>query len=167
MDETGKLIEQIQKELFEEVDRKFADETFLRLRCSLYNKRMHNADAQACMEDGQGNMMEFYLRIDQGKVIEASYLTDGTVFHSLCGSSLAGYVLDRPLEDLAKVDVATVVSNSGRNYSGMNSCAFLAIETLHKAIEQYVQLHSEPDTQKQPTRKTQFVTIGPWTRHTL
>ena len=137
MEEAGNLIENIRRKVIAEAERKFADETFQHLRCSLNNARMRNADAAACLQGESGHSMEIYLKFRNGYVEEATYLTDADAHVRLCGACAAGLAIGKTCSQIMNISITDVLQRVGRSGVNVEKCALFALSALQKAVREY------------------------------
>lgn len=99
--------------------------------------RMDNPDAHAVVLGWCGDMMEIYLRIDGERVQEATFITDGCGPSMACGNmgcELARGLVLSQCEQLVPSDL--IAALDGLPEDSVH-CAELAVDTLHKAVEEY------------------------------
>ncbi|WP_136795630.1 MULTISPECIES: iron-sulfur cluster assembly scaffold protein [Desulfosediminicola] len=165
MDDVQLLLERIQKNVVAEAEQKFADETFQHLRFSLRKGRMRGADAAACVTKSSGEAMEIYLKFDRNRVQSASYLTDGDSTASMCGSCVTEMAIGKTVREMMNLRVSDVIKRIARNGSGVEQSALLAIEGLHKALENYRYIKGDKPPVPIKKSKPQFIAVGRSTTH--
>jgi nitrogen fixation NifU-like protein len=110
------------------------------LRAALFPQHlgaMDQPDGYACAQGYCGDLMSFYLRIENGHIPEITFTTDGCDATIASGETLASIVTGMSLEEAERVtsdDVLTVLDGLPPNHV---HCAQLAVETLREAIEKY------------------------------
>ena len=96
-----------------------------------------NADVSHRIKDPYGDTMEIWLIIDENKIIEVSFTTDGNEVSVLCGSGVAYYCIGMKTEDVKNIKEADI-----RNCFDLNSesdyCITIAIKTLNAAVDKYL-----------------------------
>lgn len=81
--------------------------------------------------------MEFWLKIENNKIIDAKFTTDGCENSIICGSA-AGYMLpNKNLDEAASISQEQVLQDIGYLADEFKHCALLAVNTIKKAIEDY------------------------------
>jgi|GEM_PF-5557773 len=165
MDDVQTLLERIRKNVVAEAEQKFADETFQHLRFSLRKGRMQDADATACVTKSGGEMMEIYLKFENNRVRTATYLTDGDNAASMCGSCVTEMAIGKTVREMMNLRPCDVIKRIGRNGSGLEQCALLAIEGLHKALENYSSARGGNTTVPVKKSKPQFIAVGRSANH--
>lgn len=165
MDDVQALLEKIRRNILAEAEQKLADETFQHLRHSLHEGRMKGADGGACVTGESGNCMEMYLKFHNGRVEKASYISDGGGVSCLCGSCTADMAIGKTTTEVLRIKPSDVLKRVQRNGEGVEKLALLAVEALHKAVENYwITTHGNGALKKQ-TSRPRFVAVGRGTSH--
>lgn len=166
MDDLQALIEKIRKNVLAEAEQRFADEAFQHLRYSIRNGRMQDADCFACLAGENGETMEVYLRFRKNNVEKASYVTDGSMQSCLCGSCVAELAIGKTTRQLLEVKASDVRKRIRRGGDGIEKSAALAVETLHKAVENYwLSNNADAPSIAQKSRETRFIAVGEGYNH--
>ncbi|EKE00912.1 MAG: nitrogen-fixing NifU protein [uncultured bacterium] len=98
---------------------------------------LKGANANARLTGPCGDTMEFWLNIDNDKILTATFTTDGCDNSIICGST-AGYMVQNNLLDTAyAVTQEQVLLEIGYLPSEFKHCALLAVNTIKKTIESY------------------------------
>jgi nitrogen fixation NifU-like protein len=128
-------------ELAQEVARRASERFSAKtLRAALFPKHMgtmNQPDGYANARGECGDLMTFYLHIDQGRILEITFTTDGCDATIASGEMLATIVTGISLEEAARVtpdDLLTALDGLPSNHI---HCAGLAVQTLHRAVESY------------------------------
>lgn len=137
MDDAGSIIEKIRKHVFAEAQEALAGGSFQRWRYSLYNARMADADASACVKGSSGETMEMYLKITNNRVERASYITDGGNLSSLCGTYAAEITIGMRVQQVLEIKTVDVLRRAGRAGREAELCARCAVEALQAAVDRY------------------------------
>jgi len=138
MDPLDAFVDQLQEEIFDEARQAYGEKGFSRWRNPRYNGRMDNPDAHARVTGKCGDTMEIYLAFYNNIVINASYVTDGCASSAICGSFAAEIAMGKDPDRLADISGEDVLKAIGRLPKEDMHCAFLAAETLQKALEDYM-----------------------------
>ena len=147
-DALDKFVSELQAEIDEDTRRTYGEIVFQRWQKPLYMGRMALADGFARHTGSCGDTMEIFLRFEDGKVKEASFLTDGCASSMVCGSFAAELALEKTPEDLRKITGETILEVLGGLPEEERHCAFLAAETLQKALQHYLKLTNAKDVEK-------------------
>ena len=136
--EFNSFVDNLQDEIFAEAKRAWGETGFARWRSPRFHGRMENADGYGRVTGGCGDTMEMFLRVERGRVAEASYTTTGCGSSGLCGSFAAELALGKMVESLFDLRGEDVLEKIGTFPEEERHCAFLAISTLQEAANGYL-----------------------------
>lgn len=103
-----------------------------------------NPDGFAAPKGTCGDHIELYLRIREGVIDQARFLTDGCLHTVACGSALTCLIKGLPLERAAQVGAAQIEGELGGLPKDHRHCAALAAATLKAALRSYYQKQRAP-----------------------
>ena len=132
------LVQQLQKQSFEDARAAFGEKGFERWLNPLYHGPMTDADSHACIRGGCGDSMEIFLKFEDNRVKKASYVTDGCGSSALCGSFTAELAHGRDPGELFELSPENVLKTIGTFPEKDEHCAKLAIIALHEAVNRYL-----------------------------
>jgi nitrogen fixation NifU-like protein len=144
MDTFDRFIENLQEEIFEDTKRAYGESGFQRWRNPLYHGKMTNPDAHAKITGTCGDTMEIFLKFENNCVKDASYLTDGCGSSTVCGSFAAEMALQKNPDELTDITGEAILKKIGTFPEADEHCAYLAAETLQKALHIYMTRQTEP-----------------------
>jgi len=101
-------------------------------------------DGFASITGLHGNTMEIYLKIKDGKVMNASFWTDGCGCSIASGSILTELAKGKRLSEAQKITQQDVVKALDGLPEDDLHCALLAANTLKEAIRDYLVFKKEP-----------------------
>jgi nitrogen fixation NifU-like protein len=165
MDDVQALLERIQKSVVAEAEQKFADETFQHLRYSLHNGLMRDPDAVASLTGDCGEIMRMYVKFRGNRVESVKYITDGDASSCLCGSCTAELAIGKTTEQLMEIRASEVIKRVRRGGEGFEKCALLAVETLHKVVENYWMARTDSAVIKKRAREPRFLPVRKGSSH--
>jgi len=84
-----------------------------------------------------GDSMEFQIRIDDGRIMEAKFQAIGCAGSYTAGSALTEMIKGKTLDEAEGITAEEVVRHLGGIPISKVHCTCLAKRTLEKAIEQY------------------------------
>lgn len=137
------FVDKLQEQIFDEARETLGEAGFERWRNPKYNGRMEKPDAHARVTGNCGDTMQIYLKFDGEHVIDASYVTDGCGSSSVCGSFAAEMAIGKSPDEIVEIDGHSVLARLGRLSKDDEHCAFLAAETLQKALHDYMLKHGK------------------------
>jgi nitrogen fixation NifU-like protein len=100
--------------------------------------RMNDPDGAAFIKGICGDSMEMYLVIKDNTVVESKFFTDGCNASRTCGSTAARLAKGKTLKEVLRISPADVIDAWGEVPGGNVHCAILAVNTLHKALADYL-----------------------------
>jgi Mrp family chromosome partitioning ATPase len=86
-----------------------------------------------------GDTMQFWLRIEEERILQASFTTDGCGASILSGSMAASLASGKTLSDACELTPPQIEEAVGGLPEDHKHCPVLALKTLHAAVEQYRQ----------------------------
>lgn len=96
--------------------------------------RMDGPDAWGGIHGCCGDTMEIYLRLDGGRIGEASFMTDGCGPSIACGSTLTAMVQGMSLDEAGEIQPEDLLQALDGLPEESVHCAELAVSTLREAI---------------------------------
>jgi len=96
---------------------------------------MKNPDGFGCIKGPCGDTMLIFLQIIDGKISEATFLTDGCGGTLACGSAITELAKGKTPYEAAKISPKAVIKYLDGLPASHLHCAVLAAQTLHKAFE--------------------------------
>jgi len=105
---------------------------------------MENAEGFGRVTGSCGDTMEMWLKVRDGVIADAIFLTDGCGTTIASGSMVTELVKGKNITGAQKVTQQDVLSALGGLPEESLHCALLATETLKEAIKDYFALKEEP-----------------------
>jgi len=105
---------------------------------------MENADGFGRVTGPCGDTMEIWLRVRDGMVTEATFLTDGCGTTIASGSMVTELIKGKSIPGAQKVTQQVILNALGGLPEESLHCALLTAETLKEAIKDYFALKREP-----------------------
>jgi NifU-like protein involved in Fe-S cluster formation len=96
-------------------------------------------DGKASLTGSCGDTMEISLKFRGDKVVDASPWTNGCANSLNCVSTAADLALGKTPDEIVEIDDELIAESSGGLPRDHMHCAALAAETLHSALEDYMQ----------------------------
>jgi nitrogen fixation NifU-like protein len=98
-------------------------------------KEITQPDGHAKVKGTCGDTMEMFIKLENKRITECSFLTDGCAATIACGSAATELAEQKTFtEALALVSGEAILKKLGGLPEGNVHCAFLAAETLRKAL---------------------------------
>ena len=96
---------------------------------------MVECDARAVVLDGCGDAFEIFLKINDGRVADATFLSDGCGAVMACGSALCEWVVGKTVREAEGATSEDVIRRLDGLPSSHRHCADQAVQALHSALE--------------------------------
>jgi len=94
-------------------------------------------DGHARLTGACGDTMEFWLRVEQDRIVQAGFATDGCGPSRAAGSMATELALGRELEEAIDIQQAEILRALGGLPKESEHCASLSAGTLRAAIDDY------------------------------
>lgn len=91
-----------------------------------------------------GDSIELYLKIDDERITDARFMSDGCLHTLACGSALTELVKGLTLDEAIQIDAERLDQELGGLPPDHKHCAQLAADTLQEAIRDYYQRRRAP-----------------------
>lgn len=91
-----------------------------------------------------GDTMEFWVEIEDGRVLKTSFITDGCSSSLAAGSAATCLAVDRDLAEVLALQQQDVLEVLGEIPAEWEHCALLAANTLKEACEDHLERHRQP-----------------------
>jgi len=101
-------------------------------------------DGVAIITGSCGDTMEFWLRINNGSIIDIKFWTDGCETTVAAGSITTLLAKDKPVGEAFKINQYDVLDALGGLPEGSEHCAALAAKTLKAALSDYLEFKNDP-----------------------
>lgn len=105
---------------------------------------IQNADGFGRVTGSCGDTMEIWLKIKNGIVAEATFLTDGCGTTIASGSMVTELVKGKIISQALKINQQDVLNAVGGLPEDSTHCALLAVNTLREALKDYLDFKKEP-----------------------
>jgi len=99
--------------------------------------RMEDSDSYVSVTGVCGDTIEMYLMIEDGRVIDVKFMTDGCGFTIACASYVTRTAKGKTIEEALKIRPEDVDRYFGGLPEDHKHCAKLSVMTLEAAIEKY------------------------------
>ena len=137
-DDFNAFVDKIQDEVFEEAKNALGEKGFERWRNPKFCGVMEESDGCAQIKGSCGDTMQMYLKINDDKVEQVSYFTDGCGSSSVAGSFTAESAIGKTVEQVFEMDGEDILKKIGTFPEAEEHCAYLAVETLQEAVNNYM-----------------------------
>ena len=105
---------------------------------------MEDADGFAKITGSCGDTMEIWLKVKNGAVANATFITNGCGTSIASGSMVTEMAKGKSVSELRKISQQDVLNTLGGLPEESEHCALLAADTLKEAIRDYLAMKKEP-----------------------
>ncbi|OQY60364.1 MAG: iron-sulfur cluster assembly scaffold protein [Desulfobacteraceae bacterium 4572_88] len=142
-DNLDNFVQNLQEEIFEETKKDFGEIAYQRWRNPLYMGAMENPDAHAKVRGNCGDSIEIFLRFEDDRVENASFLTDGCGASGVCGSFASEMAIGKTSDEILEITGETILEKLEGLPEDNVHCAFLAANSLHESVSDYVRKQAQ------------------------
>ncbi len=105
---------------------------------------MESPDGYARVTGPCGDTMEIFLRVQGGRILKASFLTDGCTTSIASASMAVELATGKDVHDARKISKADILEALEGLPMESEHCALLASNTLRAAVSDYLKMAREP-----------------------
>jgi nitrogen fixation NifU-like protein len=105
---------------------------------------MENADGCASVSGSCGDTMQIFIRVRDGKISRASFVTDGCLTSIVSGSMAVEMAIGKEIAAAQAISKDDILNNLGGLPEESEHCALLASQTLRAAIADYFAFERQP-----------------------
>lgn len=105
---------------------------------------LDDADGFASIKGLCGDTMEIWLKVQDGSIGDAGFLTDGCGTSIASGSMVTEMAKGKSIAECLKINQESVLDALGGLPEESQHCALLAANTLKAAIKDYITMKREP-----------------------
>jgi len=102
-----------------------------------YFGRMNAPTASAYLKGICGDEMEFYLVIENNRITDIKYYTQGCQSTKICGARLARLAEGKTIKEALSISAGKVLEDLKELPPDHLHCSILAVSTLYRAIADY------------------------------
>ena len=137
-DSLDDFILQAQEQMLKVVKATYGENVYERWRNPVYMGPIKDPHGYARLKGRCEDTMEIFLKFEKNRVKEASFRTDGCGSSVVCGSIAAEISFGNSPDELLDITGENILEKLGGLPKEDEHCAFLAVETLHEAINAFM-----------------------------
>jgi len=103
-----------------------------------YFGQMNDPSGAAYIKGICGDQMEFYIVVENNKITDIKFHTDGCVYTTACGAMACKLAIEKSLQEALGISAGQVITELKVLPKSHIHCAILAVSTLYKAIADYL-----------------------------
>jgi len=100
--------------------------------------QMNDPSGSAYIKGICGDQMEFYIVVENNKITDIKFHTDGCVYTAACGAIACKLAIGKFLHEALGISVGQLITELKVLPKSHAHCAILAVSTLYKAIADYL-----------------------------
>jgi nitrogen fixation NifU-like protein len=136
-DDFVKLVKKLQKKIEYDEEQTYSKVVIKEYRNPTNFGVLDHPDAVGIIKGPCGDTMKITLKIVNGKIQDARFWTDGCGATLATGNMLTKMVIGKTLKEANNVNSKQLIYSLDGLPKEHNHCALLAVNTLHKTIDQY------------------------------
>ena len=139
------LAKRLETQVLEDAKEVFSDTV---IECA-YNPRnmgeISDADGVGKITGTCGDTVQIQIRVEDGRISESRFMTDGCGTSIACGSMLTEMITDKTVEGALAITSDNLLHSLDGLPEEYVHCTVLAVDTLHAAINDYRTNLEQPD----------------------
>jgi nitrogen fixation NifU-like protein len=98
---------------------------------------MAKPDGYAKIKGPCGDTMEMFLKVQNDKIVDIAYTTDGCMTSHAAGSAATVMAKGKKVRECIGINQSSILEHLGGMPKDSEHCALLAANTFHKALQNY------------------------------
>ena len=136
-DDFVRMVKELQKKIEYEEEQTYSKTVITEYRNPMYFGVLDHPDAVGIIKGPCGDTMKIMLHIDDKKIQDARFWTDGCGATLAAGNMLIKMIKEKTLDEANSITTAQLIEVLGGLPKEHSHCALLAVNTLQQAIGQY------------------------------
>jgi len=139
-----KAIDELQASIIADARKIYSEKVIERWLNPKYMGEMESPQGHGKVTGTCGDTVQIFLRINNNKIIDARFITDGCATTIAAGCMACELAIGKPLREAFKITKEIILEQLGGLPEESIHCALLASDTLRAALTDYVQSRNEP-----------------------
>jgi len=136
--------DELEKEVMEEMKKAYTETVIDHAMNPRNTGKISNADGFASITGPCGDTMQIWLKVNDGKVVDSTFWTDGCSATVACGSMATEMIKGEDVAQALAISQSDILETLGELPEGNLHCALLAANTVKAAIQDYIAIRKEP-----------------------
>jgi len=132
-----KLVADLQKKVIDSARRIYSDKVLACWENPKNFGKLPVYNAHACVKGKCGDTVEIFLQIENKRIKDISFLTDGCIGSIVCNATLTDMAKGKSLEEVLNLSPEDIINILGGLPEAERHCAELAVKTLNEAIRNF------------------------------
>jgi len=133
-----KMVNQMQEEIIDDMRKVYSEEVIELFLHPKNTGEIKNADGYGKFTGPCGDTMEIYIKIKDGRIHDAKFITDGCGTTLACGSTITSLSKGKTIPGAMHITSKDILDELGGLPEAHVHCSVLAANTLKKAIKNYL-----------------------------
>jgi nitrogen fixation NifU-like protein len=143
-DDFDKVVEEIQASILEEARKVYSEKVIERWLHPIYMGEIESPQGSGKVTGPCGDTMHIFLRIENGRIADARFLTDGCATTIAAGCMACELAIGKKYNEALRIGKEVILEELGGLPEESIHCALLASNTLRKAVTDYLTSRNEP-----------------------
>ena len=139
-----KAMDELQASVIEDARKIYSEKVIQSWLNPKYMGEMESPQGHGKVTGTCGDTVQIFLRIDNNKIIDARFITDGCSTTIAAGCMACELAIGKPLREAFTITKEIILEQLGGLPEESIHCALLASDTLRAALTDYVQSRNEP-----------------------
>jgi nitrogen fixation NifU-like protein len=132
------FVREIKEQILEETKEAYGEVAYQRWQNPTFMGAMKDPDGHGRQTGVCGDSMEIFLKFENDRVKEASFVADGCGSSTVCGSFAAEMAIGKNTHELLEITAGAIIKKMGGIPKEDEHIALLAAETVHEALNDYL-----------------------------
>jgi len=143
MNELDEFCAALQYDIDKQVEKQYGKEVAEVWKNLKYFNTLEKGDGEGRVTGACKDTVEIFIKVEDGKIKDISFWTDGCVATAVCGPVVCEMALGKSLDEAEKISGEDVLKRFPQMPKNHRHCAFLAANTLHEAIGDFYRRQSD------------------------
>jgi nitrogen fixation NifU-like protein len=143
-DDFDKAVEEMQASIIEEARKVYSEKVIERWLYPTYMGEIEGPQGSGKVTGPCGDTMHIFLRIENGRIADARFLTDGCATTIAAGCMACELAIGKKYNEALRIGKEVILEELGGLPEESIHCALLASNTLRKAVTDYLTSRNEP-----------------------
>jgi len=139
-----KAMDELQASIIEDARKIYSEDVIQRWLNPKHMGEMENPQGYGKVTGICGDTVQIFLRVDNNKIIDARFITDGCATTIAAGGMACELAIGKFLKEAFKITKDIILEQLGGLPEESIHCALLASDTLKAALTDYIQSKNEP-----------------------
>ncbi len=140
----NKAMDELQASIIEDARKVYSEKVIQRWLNPKYMGEMEGPQGYGKVKGSCGDTVKIFLRVDNDKIIDARFITDGCATTIAAGSMACELAIGKTFREAFKITKEVILEELGGLPEESIHCALLSSNTLRAALTDYLTSRNEP-----------------------